>query len=218
MRVDAVSVGLPRVVPWQGRDVRTSIFKTPVSGPVRVVRHNLEGDRQSDPSVHGGEYKAVYAYSAEHYAWWEHALGRELEPANFGENLTIRDFDEAAVSIGDVFRVGDAELEAIAPRLPCYKLGLRFGDPQMVKEFAEAGRWGIYFRVAKEGALSAGDAVMRIHAHPDGLPVPEIARVYFSDRGNREALERLAGHGRLDPSWRSYFAEKLRALAKEVER
>jgi MOSC domain-containing protein YiiM len=218
MNVETVAVGEPRVVPWLGREVETSIFKSPVHGPVRVVRHNLEGDRQSDPSVHGGEYKAVYAYAAEHYGWWERALGRELEPASFGENLTIRDFDEGVVSIGDVFRIGDAELEAIAPRIPCYKLGLRFGDPRMVKEFVEAGRWGVYFRVAKEGALSAGDAVERIHAHPDALPVPEIARVYFSDRGNRQALERLAGHGRLDPSWRTYFAERLRALAPEVER
>ena len=218
MKVETVAVGEPRLVRWLGRDVRTSIFKSPVEGSVRVVRHNLEGDRQSDPSVHGGEYKAVYAYAAEHYDWWERTLGRALEPANFGENLTIRDFDEAAVSIGDVFRVGEAELEAIAPRLPCYKLGLRFGDPRMVKEFAEAGRWGVYFRVAKEGALSAGDAVERIHAHADALPVPEIARVYFSDRENRKALERLAGHGRLDPSWRTFFAEKLGALAPAVER
>jgi MOSC domain-containing protein YiiM len=217
MRIDMVAVGKPRIVQWLGRDVQTSIFKSPVAGRIPVRRHNLEGDRQSDPSVHGGEYKAVYAYAAEHYDWWERALGRELEPANFGENLTIRDFDEGAVSIGDVFRVGDAELEAIAPRLPCFKLGLRFGDPHMVKEFAEAGRWGVYFRVAKEGALSSGDAMERIHADPDALPVPEIARVYFSDRENRKALERLAGHGRLDPSWRTYFAEKLRALAPGVD-
>jgi MOSC domain-containing protein YiiM len=210
MRVETVAVAQPRVVRWQGRDVRTSIFKSPVEGPVRVVRHNLEGDRQSDPTVHGGEYKAVYTYSAEHYDFWEGALGRELEPANFGENLTIREFDEGAVSIGDVFRVGEAELEAIAPRLPCYKLGIRFGDPHMVQKFAESGRWGIYFRVVEEGFLSAGDAMERIHADPEGLPVSEIARVYLFDRENSKAIERLAGHERLDPAWREYFAKKHR--------
>lgn len=210
MRIDAVAVGLPRVVPWLDRDVRTSIFKAPVAGPVRVVRHNLEGDQQSDPTVHGGEFKAVYAYAAESYDWWKAALGRELEPAAFGENLTIREFDEESVAIGDVFRVGDSELEATAPRLPCYKLGLRFGDPHMVQRFAEAGRWGIYFRVVREGVLRAGDAVERIHADPAGLAVYDIARVFVKDRDDRNTIERLAAHERLDPSWRSHFAEKLR--------
>jgi MOSC domain-containing protein YiiM len=209
MKIETVAVGQPRVVPWLGRDVRTSIFKSPVEGRVRAVRHNLEGDRQSDRSVHGGEYKAVYAYSAEHYDWWKVALGRELEPANFGENLTIRDFDEADVSIGDVFRIGTTELEAAAPRLPCYKLGLRFGDPGMVKTFAEAGRWGIYFRVVNGGVMAAGDAVERIHADPDGVLVYDIARVCFQDRDDRETMERLAKHARLDPSWRRHFAGKL---------
>jgi MOSC domain-containing protein YiiM len=209
MRIEAVAVGRPRVVPWQGRDVRTSIFKSPVSGRVAVRRHNLEGDAQSDLKVHGGEYKAVYGYSAESYSWWKGALGRDLEPANFGENLTISDFDEASVSIGDVFRIGDAELEAAAPRLPCFKLGLRFGDPQMVKKFAEAGRWGIYFRVVREGSIGAGDAGERIHTDPTAVPVYDVARVYLDHRGDRGALERLAEHARLDPSWRTYFVEKL---------
>jgi MOSC domain-containing protein YiiM len=209
MRIEAISVGRPRDVDFRGRNVRTSIFKSPVTGRVGIVRHNVEGDRQADSRVHGGEFKAVYAYSAEHYPWWRSALGRDLEPSSFGENLTISDFDESAVSIGDVFRVGDAELEAAAPRLPCYKLGVRFGEPLMVKSFAEAGRWGIYFRVAKEGSAAAGDSVERIHADPAKLKVYEIARVHFADRGDRETLERLVGHPRLDPSWREHFAAKL---------
>ena len=211
MRVETVAVGRPRVVSWRGREVRTSIFKAPVAGPVRVVRHNLEGDRQSDRRVHGGEYKAVYAYSGDHYAWWKETLGRELEPANFGENLTIEDFDDAGVSIGDVFRIGSAELEAIAPRLPCYKLGLRFADPGMVKSFAEARRFGIYFRVAREGTLESGDAVERIHRDPAGLPVYEAARVFLFDRDDRETMERLAAHPRLDPYTRGELRERLEA-------
>jgi MOSC domain-containing protein YiiM len=214
MRIETVAVGEPRVLPWMGRDVRTSIFKSPVAGPVRVVRDNLEGDRQSDRGVHGGEYKAVYAYSADHYSWWKEALGRELEPANFGENLTIAGFDESLVSIGDVFRAGDAELEAAAPRLPCFKLGLRFGDPHVVQRFTEAGRWGIYFRIVREGTLAKSDRVERIHSDPAGVRVYDIARVYVQDRDDRETIEQLAAHERLDPSWRSHFAEKLRGPAR----
>lgn len=218
MRVDTVAVGLPRVVTWLDRDVRTSIFKSPVAGPVRVVRHNLEGDQQSDPTVHGGEFKAVYAYAAESYDWWKSALGRDLDPAAFGENLTIRDFDEESVAIGDVFRVGSAELEATEPRLPCYKLGLRFGDPRMVQKFTRAGRWGIYFRVVREGILGTGDRVERIHSDPAGLPVYDIARVFVKDHDDRGTIERLAAHERLDPSWRRHFAEKLGESAGDVRR
>lgn len=210
MRIETVAVGEPRVVPWLGREVRTSIFKSPVAGRVAVRRHNLEGDRQSDPTVHGGEFKAVYAYSAENYEWWERELGRALEPANFGENLTIRNFDESTVSIGDVFRVGDSELEAVAPRLPCYKLGLRFGDPRMIKSFADARRFGIYFRVVSEGLVGPGDAVERIHADPAAVPVSELARVFLFDRSDSETIERIARHERVDPGTRR---ELLHALA-----
>jgi len=218
MKIETVSAGRPRLVRWHGKEIRTSIFKSAVAGTVRVRRHNLDGDRQSDRRVHGGEYKAVYAYAAEHYDWWERALGRELEPANFGENLTIRGLEESAVSIGDVFRMGDAELEAIAPRLPCYKLGIRFGDPRMVQAFAEERRWGIYFRVDREGVVRAGDAVERIHSDPAGVPVSEIARVFLFDRDDAAAMERLAAHERLDPSWREHFAAKLGKVVERVER
>ncbi|MDQ5857487.1 MAG: MOSC domain-containing protein [Acidobacteriota bacterium] len=211
MRVETVAVGGPRAISWNGREVLTSIFKSPVAGPVAVRRHNLEGDRQSDPSVHGGEYKAVYAYAAEHYDWWKSALGRELEPANFGENLTIREFDDGRVAIGDVFRVGSAALEAVAPRLPCSKLGLRFGDVAMVKTFAQARRWGIYFRVVEEGSVCAGDPVERIHSDPERLTVYDLARVFLFDRGDRETIRRLAGHERIDPETRRELAERLEA-------
>jgi MOSC domain-containing protein YiiM len=208
MEIETVAVGQPRVVEWQGRSVRTSIFKSPVAGPARIVRHNVEGDRQADRRVHGGEHKAVYAYDADHYDFWSAALGRELDPASFGENLTIRHFDEARVAIGDVFRVGDAELEAVAPRLPCSKLGLRFGDPGMVRRFAEAGRWGIYFRVVKEGTVRAGDSVTRIHSDPEDVPVYDLARVFLFDRYDRATIRRLAGHPRIDPGTRDELVQR----------
>lgn len=214
MKVETVAVGGPRTVSWKGREVVTSIFKSPVPGPVAVRRHNLEGDRQSDLSVHGGEFKAVYAYAAEHYDWWERELRRELDPASFGENLTIRGLSEVPVNVGDVFRAGSAELEATAPRLPCFKLGIRFADERMVKVFAESRRYGSYFRVVTEGELEAGASVERIHADPEGIPVSEIARVTLFDRSDTAMLERLAGHGRLDPSWRDYFREKLASASR----
>ena len=207
MIIESIAVGRPQTVLWKGEDVVTSIFKSPVAGPVMARRHNLDGDRQSDSRVHGGEFKAIYAYAAEHYDWWRTELGRELDRANFGENLTIRDFDEPSICIGDVFRAGESELEAAAPRLPCYKLGIRFGDAGMVKRFTNAGRWGIYFRVEREGRISVGDTVELIAADPARLPVYEIARVYVADRGDRAAARRLGEHERLDPTWRSFFHE-----------
>ena len=124
----SVNVGTVREFEYSGRPAKSAIWKSPVAGRIAARGVNLHGDEQADRRAHGGPDKAVYAYAAEHYDWWERALGRELEPANFGENLTICGLEESAVSIGDVFRMGDAELEAIAPRLPCYKLGIRFGD------------------------------------------------------------------------------------------
>lgn len=209
MRVETIAVGRPRVVEWKGDEVLTSIFKIPVPGPVRAVRHNLEGDRQSDLEVHGGEYKAVYAYAAEHYPWWERQRGLELEPANFGENLTINGLVEPDVCIGDLFRIGGAELEATIPRLPCYKLGIRFGDSGMVKAFMQARRWGIYFRVAGEGEIAVGDRVEVVERHPARVPVYEVARVYAFDRDDVASARRLAEHERLDPAWRAHFAERL---------
>lgn len=211
MILRTIAVARPRTLVWNGQEVTTSIFKTPVEGPVMVRRHNVDGDRQADLRVHGGEYKAVYGYAAEHYDRWTEELGRELEPAAFGENLTIEGLDEPDVRIGDVFRVGGAELEAAAPRIPCYKLGIRFGDPGMVKRFARAGRWGVYFRVRREGPIEVGDAVTRVARDPDALPVYAIARVHVFERNDLETARRLAGHARLDPAWRTWFRDLVEA-------
>jgi MOSC domain-containing protein YiiM len=209
--VESIAVGEPRRIRWRGEEILTSIFKAPVTGPVIARRHNLDGDRQADLTVHGGEHKAVYTYAAEHYDWWRDRLGRELAPAQFGENLTVRGLDEQRVGIGDVFRVGEAELEATQPRLPCYKLGVRFGDPAIVKAFARSRRWGIYFRVVREGPIAAGDRVIPLERHPAGIPVYDLARVYVFDRGDRETMARLASHDRLEPGWRAWLEKRLPA-------
>jgi MOSC domain-containing protein YiiM len=212
VKVETIAVGGPRTVTWKGREVVTSIFKSPIAGPVMARGHNLEGDEQSDPEVHGGEFKAVYGYAAEHYDWWRTRLGRELEPASFGENLTIRGLDEPGLCIGDVLRVGEAELEAALPRMPCFKLGIRFGDPTLVATFAASRRWGISFRIAREGRIAPGDEVAILRRDPARLPVYEIARVYL-DRDDRETMRRLAAHERLDPDWRDWLLEQLSGAA-----
>lgn len=209
MKIEAIAIGQPRFLNEAGREVWTSIFKTTVPGPVLVRRHNLEGDRQADPSVHGGEYKAVYAYAAEHYAYWEAQLGRDLAPGSFGENLLISGLEEPAVTIGQVFGVGTSQLEATAPRLPCFKLGLRFGDPSMVKAFARAGRFGLYFRVVAEGRVAVGDEVRSLLRPAFAVPAYEIARLALQDRGDAAGLRRLIAVEGLDPGWREHFARTL---------
>jgi MOSC domain-containing protein YiiM len=158
MHVVSLNVGGPREVEWRGRLVRTSIWKEPVQGPVRVTSLNLDGDAQSDLSVHGGPDKAVYAYPAEHYGYWQRELDVDALPwAAFGENLTTSGILEPDIAIGDRVRVGSAELMVTQPRLPCFKLGIRFGRDDMVKRFLQSGRSGFYFAVVREGEITAGD-------------------------------------------------------------
>ena len=210
MKLLAVSVGRPQVLDWHGRQVRTSIFKTPVAGRVRVCRLNLAGDEQSDLSVHGGPDKAVYAYPGEHYADWRSDLGRnDLEFGTFGENLTTEGLLEHEVSIGDRFRIGTAEFVVTQPRMPCYKLGVRFDDPAMVKRFHHSGRNGFYFAVTQEGELRAGDAIERLARDPDGLTVADVVRLYVGDADQQPLLERASRHPALPAGWREYFEKRL---------
>ena len=177
MRVASVNVSTGTVIEWQGRRVLTGIFKHPVADRVRVRRDGLEGDRQADLTVHGGELKAVYSYSVANYEWWNRKLGRALPPGMFGENLTIDGLDEETVGIGDRFIIGSTVLEAVQPRLPCYKLGVRFGDAMMVRHFMQSGRFGTYFRVVSEGDIGAGDEVHLVYHDPASVPVASLANL-----------------------------------------
>jgi MOSC domain-containing protein YiiM len=179
MRVISVNVGQPREVDWHGRAVTTSIWKTPVAGPVRVGATNLDGDRQSDLTVHGGREKSVYVYPSEHYEAWRRDLpGVDLPWGVFGENLTIEGLLEGEIRPGDRLRIGSAELEITVPRLPCYKLGIRFGDDLMVKRFARSGRSGFYLSVIVEGTLEAGDAIVFDPRAEDDVTIADL----FADR------------------------------------
>ncbi|TAH35510.1 MAG: MOSC domain-containing protein [Planctomycetota bacterium] len=210
MRIVSVNVGLPRDVAWRGKAVRTSIWKSPVPGRVRVRHLNLEGDRQSDLSVHGGVDKAVYAYPSDHYAFWREQLrGVELPWGAFGENLTTEGLLEGEVRIGDRLRAGSAELVVTQPRMPCYKLGVRFDRPTIVKQFLQSRRSGFYLAVVAEGEVAAGDPIEWRGRQEDGLTVAEIVELYASDAENQELLRRAAGLAALPEDWREYFRKRL---------
>lgn len=217
MKVVSINVGLPREVVWKGRTVVTGIFKQPVTGRVMMRALNLDGDRQADLTVHGGASKAVYAYPAEHYAFWRDELpGVELPWGMFGENLTTEGLLENAVSIGDRFRIGRAEVVVTEPRMPCYKLGLKFGRDDITKRFLASRRTGFYFAVVAEGEVGAGDAIRRIGHNAQGVTVADITHLYASKVGNIELLRRAVQMDALPWSWRTYFQARLRKLARST--
>jgi MOSC domain-containing protein YiiM len=208
MRVLSVNVGTPKQIPIKHETVLTSIFKSPVEGRVAVRRHNIDGDRQSDLTVHGGPNKAVYCYPVEHYRFWKEQLpDMDLPYGMFGENLTTEGITEEAVSIGDRFRVGSAVLQVTQPRMPCFKLGIRFGLSSMVKRFWQSGRSGIYFSVLEEGDVAAGDLVEKIAAGPEEISVADVVRLYRGDETSPELLER-ALRAPLSGSWKEELRER----------
>ena len=212
MRLISVNDGLPSDVSAGEEVVRTAIFKTPVDGSVIVRTLNLDGDRQADLTVHGGPAKAVYGYPSEHYEYWREELpDAELPLGVFGENLTTEGVDERTLHIGDRLRIGSAELVVTQPRLPCYKLALRFGRADMIKRFMSSGRSGFYFAVATEGALSAGDAIEVVHRDPAGVSVADIVHLYVTKHPDRELLRRASTIEALPQSWRERFAQRARA-------
>jgi len=209
VRVVSVNASLGRTVNWQGRVIETGIFKKPVEGRIFVGKLNLDGDRQSDLNVHGGKYKAVYAYALEHYNWWRRKLRQDLPFGAFGENLTIEGFPEEEVCVGDSIRVGEALLQAVQPRLPCFKLGIRFNDAKMVKHFFESGRWGVYFRVLETGFVASGDFVSWVDRDPLRFPIPELVRLHLSRNKDPAKLKIALKLNALPPEWRENLLEKV---------
>jgi MOSC domain-containing protein YiiM len=193
MKLLSVNVGLPRDIEWTGTTVRTSIFKAPVAGRVRVAKLNVEGDQQSDLSVHGGIDKAVYAYPSEHYPFWRTELSEaELNWGAFGENFTTAGLLEETLHIGDRLRVGSAEFVVTQPRMPCFKLGIRFNRPDMVKRFLQSGRTGFYFAVLKEGQVAADDSIELLERDEHNVPVADILNLYRGDATNQDLLRRVS--------------------------
>lgn len=213
MKIVSINVGLPRTLPFHDREVTTGIFKSPVSGPVMMRRLNLDGDRQADLQNHGGRNKAVYAYPSEHYDFWRGELpGMELPWGIFGENLTIEGLMEQDACIGDHFRIGEAVVLVRQPRIPCYKLGLRFGRDDMPKRFLASGRSGIYFSVLEEGLVNVGDAIERVHRNEHGISVAEVNRAYVHGRENVPLVRRIVRSEILPAGLHQDFLEQLISL------
>src|ERR1700722_18978518 len=225
MKVISVNVGLPREVAWHGTSVSTGIYKEPVDGRVTLRKLNLEGDGQADLTVHGGEYKAVYCYPLRHYDYWKRELpGHELPMGVFGENLTVDDspragessegagLPEVRVHLGDRFSVGSAEVVVTQPRLPCYKLGIRFESDDMVGRFLASGRTGFYLAVTREGDVGAGDEMKVLSRDSNGVSISEIVRLYTLKRfGSAEVavVERASRVAAFPESWKEYLAERV---------
>jgi MOSC domain-containing protein YiiM len=214
MKIISVNVGAPRIVMSNGDRVSTGFFKEPVAGRVMLRTLNLDGDRQADLSVHGGPSKAVYVYPSEHYDYWK----RELPEMNlpwgmFGENFTTAGLIESEINIGDKFRVGSATVMATEPRMPCYKLGIRFGRPDIIKRFLTSERTGFYFAVLQEGEVGAGEPIELTEKSKDSLRVSDITALYTREKHNVGLLRRAIEVEALAESWKGFFQQRLAKLA-----
>ena len=218
MKIVSVNVGLPREVQWHGINVTTGIFKNPVEGRVAMRTLNLDGDRQADLTVHGGQYKAVYCYALSHYDYWKKELpGHDLPMGSFGENLTTDGLAEESVHLGDRFAIGSAEVVVTQPRLPCYKLGVKFQSDDMVKRFMASGRMGFYVAVTREGDVGAGDEIKLLARDSNAVPVGEITRLYIAKQYGDEELasvRRALNVEELPESWKEYFRERIGHLQR----
>ena len=213
MKVISVNVGLPIKVNFGREVVTTGIFKNPIKHRVKLNKLNLEGDKQADLTVHGGIDKAVYAYPSEHYEFWKKEIKDfEYSWGTFGENLTTEGLLENEVNIGDQFKIGSAKVIATQPRMPCYKLGVRFGRMDIVRRFMASERSGIYFKVAQEGEIGVNDKIELIKSDKNRVTIHDIVRLQITDGRNIEMMNRAIKTKDLPEGWRNYFMEKLSLL------
>jgi len=204
MKIASVNIGLPREVVWKGMTVQTGIFKEPVNGLIMINLLNLVGDKQADLTVHGGADKAVYAYPAEHYEYWQKELPEvDFSWGKFGENLTIEGLFEDTVCIGDRLRIGSAVLTVTQPRMPCYKLALRFKRDDMIPRFLASGRSGFYFSVVQPGEVSAGSGIEILSRDPNHVTVADVARLYLGQTRDPDLLQRAINVVALPRNWKA---------------
>jgi MOSC domain-containing protein YiiM len=210
MKILSVNVGLPRQISWQGKLVTTGIFKERVEAPIMLRSINLDGDRQADLTVHGGASKAIYAFPSEHYDFWRAELpGVDLPWGMFGENFTTEGLLEETVYIGDRFRAGETEVMVTEPRMPCYKLGIKFGRADMIKRFLASRRTGFYFAVVRGGTVGAGDAIEFAGREQQEISVADITRLYAFEKDDVKGLHRAIEVEALPESWKGYFRHEL---------
>ena len=214
VKVISLNVARPRLAVYKGASINTGIFKKPVSGRVALRTLNLDGDQQADLSVHGGPYKAVYAYPSEHYGYWRRDLPNvELPWGTFGENLTTEGLGEDELHIGDRFRVGSATVMVRQPRMPCYKLAAKFQRDDLIERFLRSGRSGFYFSVEQEGEVGQGDSLELISRDHDGITIAEMNRLFVGEKYNRDLLQKAIATAALPETWREYFLPRLKGSA-----
>ena len=209
MKLISLNVARPRLVVYNGATISTGIFKQPVSGPVQLRTLNLDGDRQADLTVHGGPYKAVYAYPSEHYDYWRKELpGMDLPWGMFGENFTTIGLSEDELHIGDRLQIGSAVLLVRQPRMPCYKLAAKFQRDDMIERFLRSGRSGFYFSVEQEGEVAAGNSLKLLSRDSTGITIAEMNRLFVSDKYDHNLLQKAMNTPALPEDWREYFAAR----------
>jgi len=210
MKILSVNTGQPQQLQWKEKTIVTSIFKKPISGNVKIGETGLEGDQQSDLSVHGGEFKAVYAYPSEHYSFWEPQFpDLEFDCGMFGENLTIVGLLEDQIRLGDVLKVGTAELRVTQPRFPCIKIGLKFNDVLMVKKFLESRRSGFYFSVLQKGEVLEGDEILILDSNQSSTTIREFVDIYADKNPTQNRIEAMLRDVNLIDDWKDFFQNKL---------
>lgn len=210
MKLISVNVALPRLASYQTQSVKTGIFKQPVSGSVELRTLNLDGDRQADLAVHGGPFKAVYAYPSEHYAFWAEELpGTQLPWGMFGENFTTEGLSEGDLHVGDRLRIGSAVIVVRQPRMPCYKLAVKFRRDDILARFLRSGRSGFYFSVEQEGTVQAGDVFEALSREPAAITIAEMNHLFVDDRYNRDLLDKALATPALPEDWKDYFRKRM---------
>jgi MOSC domain-containing protein YiiM len=214
-KILSVNVSLPKEIDFEGQRVITGIFKEPIEGRIKLRALNLDGDKQADLAVHGGPDKALYAYPIEHYGFWREVFpGMEMPYGMFGENLTIEGLMENEVSVGDTFEIGSSKVIATQPRMPCYKLGIKFGRMDVIKKFLASGRSGIYFKVFEEGEIGAGDPIVQIKKDTNQVAISDIARLYGKDRNDIKMMRRAIKVEALPEGWKRYFLEQISRMER----
>jgi len=210
MRLMSLNVARPRLAVYKDQTVSTGIFKQPVFGPVQLRSLNLDGDRQADLAVHGGRFKAVYAYPSEHYDFWRQQLpGTQLASGMFGENFTTEGLFERDLHIGDRLQIGTAVIMVRQPRIPCYKLALKFHRNDILARFLRSGRSGFYFSVDQEGIVECGNSFEFLSREPEAITISEINVLFAEDQCDRSLLERALATPELPEDWRDYFRKRL---------
>ena len=210
MKLISLNVARPRLALYKGATINTSIFKKPVSGRVALRTLNLDGDQQADLSVHGGLYKAAYAYPSVHYEYWRRELpDMDLQWGMFGENFTTEGLAENELHVGDRFQIGSATVMIRQPRMPCYKLAAKFQRDDILQRFLLSGRSGFYFSVEREGEVGAGDSIDLISRDHDGITIAEINRLFVREKYNRDLLQKAIATAALPEAWREYFLPRL---------